>query len=327
MVMVLYVFFGCLGVNGVGVVEVMVVWVMVVVEELNYWLNSVVWVICIGCSGMVQLLLYMLSDLWFLVVVDVVNVEVNRYGFIMLIFVDGDWYVVFDWVESDVVYFDGVGLDDVVWKDFVDFVCCGQCLVVFFEYLELDGFDVICFDVIFGCEIVMDYLLEWYIVIGCIVVEGVVCFFEEQVICYMLYVEKFVVVGIVFDLVWMVIYVDIQVSVFIVVVELLLGESCLCVVYVMIDFVVIVMINVVYMFGFCVLYDVVVVGVGNILDVCLIVFIFMIVGLIDFYEWQVCIIVDCVFEVDLIFGCLYEFVWMFFFGGFIDFDVFVLWVC
>lgn len=315
-----YVFSGRAGSTGAGVAEATAAKVLAAAEELNYRPNSAARTIRTGRSGTVQLSLHLLSDPWSLAVADAVNAEANRHGLTTLILADGDWRAALDRIECDVAYLDGIGDDDAVRAKLQELVRGGQRLVVFSEFLEPDGFDVIRSDAIPGCEIAMDHLLERHTNIGCVASEGAVRLVGEQVTRYTPYLEKLAAAGIERDPSWTVTYEETPASAFAAAVALLSREDRPAAIYATTDFAAIAVINAAHMLGLRVPHDVAVIGVGNTPDARLVAPTLTTVGPTDFYARQARIIVDRALETDSAPGRLHEFPWTIFPGASTDLD-------
>lgn len=314
-----YVFSGRAGAaSGAGVAAATAAKVLAAAEELNYRPNRAARATRTGRSGMVQLSLHVLGDPWSLAVADAVNAEAKRHDLTTVIVADDDWHAAFDQLESDVAYLDGISLDAEGRRRLKDLVQRGQRLVVFSEYLEPDGFDVIRSEAIPGCELAMDHLLERYRSIGCIATEAAVRLADTQVTRYTPYLEKLAEAGIEPDPRWTVTYAETSASAFNAAVSLLWMQERPEAIYAVTDFAAIAAINAAHMLGLRVPHDVAVIGAGHTPDARLVAPTLTTVGPTDFYERQAQIIVGRAIEEERTPGRLYEFPWSLFPGASTD---------
>ena len=155
--------------GGPGISEATVERVHAAVERLGYRPNTSARAVRTGRTGLVHLSLHMLSDPWSLAVAAAVNEAANEHRLTTMILADGDWFAASEAQRADVVYIDGLGAERAeAERKLAALVESGQRVVVFDEWLEPNGFDVIRSDALPGCRLAVEHLLERHTEIGCL---------------------------------------------------------------------------------------------------------------------------------------------------------------
>lgn len=296
--------------GGPGISEATVARVHEAVQRLGYRPNTSARAIRTGRTGLIHLSLHMLSDPWSLAVAAAVNEAANAEGLTTMILADGDWSSALAAQRADVAYIDGIGADRrEAERRLASLVASGQKLVVFDEWLEPDGFDVIRSDALPGCRLAVEHLLERHVDIGCLTTRN--SFRSDGRTRYSEYRDALARRGLPVREDRVAFFEDTQASAFTAAVELLSRDDRPTAIYATTDFAAIAVVNAAHRLGLRVPHDVAVIGVGNTPDARLIEPALSTVGPLDFYRRQAQIIVDRALEkpAESADGELHSFAW------------------
>lgn len=139
--------------------------------ELHYMPNRMARSVRTGRTGIIQLVLHMLSDPWSQSIAESFNEATSGLGWTTLIAMDSDFAAALSRSEFDAAFVAATGIADAAqWRDALGPVA--RKVAVYSHDLEPDGFDVIRFDQRRASQVAMDHLLEHRRRVGCLIVEG-----------------------------------------------------------------------------------------------------------------------------------------------------------